>query len=134
MLSRFTVNILRTCWAHWQHLADSMGRYLTPLQAQKLHDAGNMALQMHYAASWEGASQGELAWLHLPKMHLADHCDQDVLAFAYNPRFFANWQGEDFMGSLKKLCVGTLAKGMELRVLRRCLIRVHSHKGGHSGG
>ena len=110
-------------------MSDSMGRYLTTSEARDLYETGQRALHMHHAAGWEAASQGELSWLQIPKMHLANHCNAETLAHHYNTRYWGNWQGEDFMGSLKKLCLGTITQGMELRVMKRCLLRLHAHKG-----
>lgn len=118
----------RVSYAEWQRLSDAAGRYLSMTQARALHDAGQTAANFHHAASWECASQGILGWLVLPKMHVGSHVDQDALSFCYNPRFWANWNGEDFMGSLKKICAGTNSRKMELRVLRQSLLRVHVDK------
>ena len=119
---------LRSSWAEWQRLSEVRGRYLNEEHAQELSVLGHQCLLLHSAASWTAASQNIMAWLCVPKLHLMDHLNADTLKYRYNFRFWANWTGEDMMGSIKKLCIGLPAQGLEVRVLKRCLLRVHAAK------
>ena len=66
----------------------------------------------------------------MPKAHLFDEMQEDLLAEKYNPRFCHNFGGEDMMKSVKKLvylasCAGA---GMERRVIRRSLLRIAANR------
>lgn len=74
------------------------------------------------------ASMSELSWVLLPKMHLFDHMNQDLRVEAYNPRWFHNFGGEDYMGVLKAVCSKCAGQGMAIQVLRRTLLRLVAAK------
>lgn len=117
-------DVLRSCFAEWQRLCESYGRYLTVSQAQSLHDMGKCALSFYNGAAWEAAGQNKLAWQIIPKAHVHHHMQIDLLREKYNPRFFHNFQGEDMMKSLKQLVITALGTGMERRVLKRAILRI----------
>ena len=111
-----------------QHLCESFGQYLTDQEAAELARTGLDALHLYLGASMQAASMSLFSWVLLPKMHIFDHLNQDLKAEAYNPRWFHNFGGEDFMGVLKAVCSQCAGEGMSIQVLRRTLLRLVTAK------
>ena len=71
-------------------------------------------------------AKNEALWLVLPKHHYVCHVVDD-LSNRLNPRLFANFLDEDFLGKIKKLGRKTNSKTASLRILQRYLVYV-SHR------
>lgn len=82
------------------------------------------AMSFYLAAANKAASMSKFAFLITPKLHTYHHLLLDARRECYNMRWFHCFSGEDYMGSLKPLCIACAGSGMSLRVLRRTLLRV----------
>ncbi len=70
------------------------------------------AYQEAYAAL-AGAAEaaGELLWKLRPKFHALSHMTLFMEVTHLNPRFWACWMDEDFMGKCRQMCQRTKARG-----------------------
>ena len=118
----------RCAFAQWQLMHESMGQYLTPEQANSLHEVGMAALHFYGAAAHEAASQNKMRMLLIPKAHIYEHILRDGVRELYNCRFFHNFGSEDFMKSLKSTCIACAGANMEIKVLKRSLLKIVTGK------
>lgn len=119
-------NLIRCSFAEWQRLLECFPCYLNNEQGQQLRDLGLQCCHFYAAASWISNLQGRLRWLVIPKLHLLNHLASDSSIELYNPRFYHNYSGEDYMGYLKKIVFQTQGPGMAIRVLKRSMLKLQA--------
>lgn len=111
-------------WAEWQRLSELYPRYLNDAQANHLHDLGMQCIHLYNFSAAVAATQGQLRWLILPKLHIFHHMILDLPVNFQNVRPFHCFSGEDYMEFLKQVCLSTCtASNMEKRVLKRALLK-----------
>lgn len=114
----------RCSWAEWQRLSELYPRYLNDAQANHLHDLGMQCIHLYNFSAAVAATQGQLRWLILPKLHIFHHMILDLPVNFQNVRPFHCFSGEDYMECLKQVCLSTCtASNMEKRVLKRALLK-----------
>ena len=115
---------IRCSFAEWQNVIEGYPPYLTREQATHVHQLTMQCIHFYNVSACVAASQDELHWLVIPKIHVLHHLALDVTKHFYNIRAFHCYSGEDYMGFLKKIAVSTCTThNMEERVLKRALLK-----------
>ena len=100
---------------------------MTQEQAWRLRDLGFQCLHLYIFAAQVSASQGQLCFLVVPKLHVFNHMCIDLGRDLLNPRAFHCFGGEDYMGFCKQVVQSTpMGQNLEIRVLKRALLKVMS--------
>ena len=109
-------------------MCETYGQYLTATEAHEMSSVGMSALHFYLAAANLARLMSVFSWIVLPKAHVFDHINADLVTELYNVRWCHNFGAEDFMGVLKTICSRCAGKGMALQVLRRTLLRLVAAK------
>jgi len=86
------------------HVMDLSEEVMTDAQKQQYLRTGQVFLECYIDLAHHAVDRGERLWRTRPKFHSLMHTLAFVEATGLNPRFWACWMDEDFLGKLRDIC------------------------------
>ena len=84
-------------------VTDRAALILSVDEANAAYKFGRAYLKSYKQLALLALSTGALRWKVRPKCHYLDHSLRDMRKYRWNPRFFACWCDEDYMGRITRL-------------------------------
>ena len=101
---------------------DTCGLIMPPADAQFVGDHIRLCLQHWQAMRDKCVASGVKRWKFRPKHHYLEHVGETVVRTQLNPRHFACFNDESFLGATKKVATQCHSRTTLLRMLQRTIL------------